>query len=113
MSAKAFLSAQLCGGERNEQIAQAAWRFSEINEAYDDYLTVLRRRPVAEIADPASAKTFQTWAAEERQAWLAAISMDPLLPSVLLPEDYPGREAWKQRKKVLNEAAAQMRAFQF
>jgi len=39
--------------------------------------------------------------------------MDPLLPSVLLPEDYLGREAWKQRKKVLTEAAAQMRAFQF
>jgi phenylacetic acid degradation operon negative regulatory protein len=32
----AFLSAQLCGGERNEQIVQAAWDFGRINELYSD-----------------------------------------------------------------------------
>jgi DNA-binding transcriptional regulator PaaX len=74
---------------------------------------VLRRKPESPLADTSVAKSFQSWAAEERAAWLAAISEDPLLPSTLLPEDYKGREAWKARKKLLEDAGAQMRAFQF
>lgn len=109
----AFLKAQLCGGERNEQIVRAAWKFGRIYELYDDYLAVLARKPSLHSGDSASAKAFQTWAAEERQAWHAAVSEDPLLPAALLPEDYNGREAWQQRKKLMQEAGAQMRAFQY
>src|SRR6185295_4510945 len=72
----AFLKAQLCGGERNEQIVRAAWDFGRIHELYDDYLAVLARKPPLRSADFTSAKAFQAWIAEERQAWASVMSKD-------------------------------------
>lgn len=109
----AFLKAQLCGGERNEQVVRAAWDFARIYELYDDYLAVLARKPQLNSADSISARSFRAWAAEERQAWDAAVCEDPLLPSALLPDDYNGRDAWERRKKAFQDAAPQMRAFQY
>jgi phenylacetic acid degradation operon negative regulatory protein len=106
-----FLEASLCGGERNEQIVKAAWNFTRMNELYDEYLAVLARRPEQPLTGDAAAKNFQAWAAEERQAWLAALSSDPLLPKALLPADYQGRDAWAKRKKVMRQAGTQMRGF--
>jgi phenylacetic acid degradation operon negative regulatory protein len=106
-----FLQATLCGGEKNEQIVRAAWNFGRINELYTEYLGILRQRPGQALADQAVAKAFQAWAAEERQAWLAALTADPLLPKTLLPSDYQGCDAWAERKKIMKQAAVQMRAF--
>jgi DNA-binding transcriptional regulator PaaX len=36
---------------------------------------------------------------------------DPLLPGRLLPPDYAGRVAWRERLKAMTEAGSQMRAF--
>jgi phenylacetic acid degradation operon negative regulatory protein len=106
-----FLQANPCGGEKNDQIVRASWNFNRINDLYAEYVAVARRRPKQPLTDPTAAKTFQSWAAEERQAWLAAISDDPLLPESLLPVDYIGRDAWAERKQVMKQAAGQMRSF--
>jgi len=43
------------------------------------------------------------WLAAEREAWMAALTLDPLLPEILLPSNYLGRKAWQQRQAVLRE----------
>ncbi len=40
-----------------------------------------------------------------------ALSLDPLLPSVLLPADYLRQVAWQRRREVLAEAGRQLQAF--
>jgi DNA-binding transcriptional regulator PaaX len=106
-----FWQSTLCGGERNEQIVRAAWNFDRINDLYTEYLDVLGRRPRQLLSDPPAAKAFQAWNTEERQAWLAVMEADPLLPKALLPSDYQGCEAWAERKKVMKQAGVKMRGF--
>ena len=106
-----FWQSTLCGGERNEQIVLAAWNFGRINELYAEYLAVLGRRPHQLLSNQSAAKAFRAWSAEERQAWLAVMEADPLLPRTLLPPDYQGCEAWAERKKIMKQAASQMRTF--
>jgi DNA-binding transcriptional regulator PaaX len=36
---------------------------------------------------------------------------DPLLPARLLPPDYAGRVAWRERLRAMAETGNQMRAF--
>src|SRR4030095_9270930 len=36
----------------------------------------------------------------EREAWLEAVTNDPLLPSRILPSDYLGQQAWRRRVEV-------------
>jgi hypothetical protein len=39
--------------------------------------------------------------AAEREAWLEAVTNDPLLPGRILPSDYLGQQAWRRRVEVL------------
>ena len=50
-------------------------------------------------------------AAAEREAWLDAVTNDPLLPGRILPSDYPGQQAWRRRVEVLRDASRQLRTF--
>jgi DNA-binding transcriptional regulator PaaX len=63
------------------------------------------------MLDKSGAQALRRWAAKERVAWFNAISADPLLPQRLLPQDYPGQEAWRLRIKTLRAAAMQMHSF--
>jgi hypothetical protein len=49
--------------------------------------------------------------ATEREAWLAAVTNDPLLPGRILPSDYLGQPAWRRRVEVLRDASRQLRTF--
>jgi DNA-binding transcriptional regulator PaaX len=40
------------------------------------------------------------------------MEIDPLLPARLLPREYGGRDARRNRLEVMGQAAEQMRAFQ-
>lgn len=51
------------------------------------------------------------WAAAEREAWLDAVTNEPLLPERILPSDYLGLPAWRRRMEVLREAGRQLRMF--
>jgi phenylacetic acid degradation operon negative regulatory protein len=102
-----FLEARAGAGESNEEIVGGAWDFDRINQGYSRYLKILARRPDGVIKTESAAKKLFRWMSEEREAWLAAIRMDPLLPARLLPGGYLGQKAWRQRIRVMRESAEQ------
>jgi phenylacetic acid degradation operon negative regulatory protein len=99
------------GGETDAQIVLAAWDFEKINRRYSEHLKLLEQRPAAPLRDEAAAKAFRRWTATEREAWLAAVQVDPLLPEALLPESYLGRKAWKARQQLASRVAEQLKSF--
>ncbi|MGO8836016.1 MAG: hypothetical protein ACLQAH_08205 [Limisphaerales bacterium] len=106
-----LLEARPCAGESDVEIVAGAWDFERINRCYTRHLKVLGDRPTGGLGSEMAAKTLLRWAAAEREAWLAAAKIDPLLPERILPDGYMGRQAWRRRVEVLREAGQQLRAF--
>jgi phenylacetic acid degradation operon negative regulatory protein len=106
-----FLEARPCAGESDAQIVAGAWDFAEIERGYEAHHKVLARRPHHRLGSEMAATAFYRWLREEHAVWQEAFRRDPLLPAVLLPPDYRGREAWRQRVEALAEAGEQMRTF--
>ncbi len=71
----------------------------------------LLARPGGALRNDAASKTLLRWAAAEREAWLEAVTNDPLLPGRILPSDYLGQQAWRRRVEVLRDASRQLRTF--
>jgi len=105
------LEAQPCTGETDNDIVAGAWNFDFINERYSRHQEILSRRPAVPVNTCAATKAFHLWLKEEREAWVDALSSDPLLPAELLPVGYAGRTAWQRRKRIMSEAGEQMRGF--
>jgi DNA-binding transcriptional regulator PaaX len=99
------------------EIVAGGWDFERINSRYARYLKVLAERPGGALRNDAAAKALRRWAAAEREAWLDAVTNDPLLPGRILPSDYLGQPAMvavrkdRRRVEVLREAGRQLRAF--
>jgi phenylacetic acid degradation operon negative regulatory protein len=82
--------------DTNEDIVQSAWDFALIKRNYEvaiELATAGRRfvrggKPVE----------MRRWLADERAAWLEAVMNDPLLPEQLLPKDYLGQKAFRERQ---------------
>ncbi len=90
-------------GESNCDIVSHAWDFKGINRRYRDLIRTLGQFPERGIRrEP---ERLQSWAARERDAWMEAVSHDPLLPSLLLPRGYLGKKAWEKRKHVFAHAS--------
>jgi DNA-binding transcriptional regulator PaaX len=106
-----LLEARPCAGESDAEIVAGAWDFERINRRYARHLTVLEERPDAALRNDAAPKALLRWAAVERQAWLAAVTNDPLLPSRILPSGYLGQQAWRRRVEVLRDAGRLLRTF--
>ena len=106
-----LLEARPCAGETDGEIVAGAWDFLEINRRYARHRKLLEARPTGRLRDDAAAQSFRKWAAQERAAWLAAVTEDPLLPELLLPQDYLGRKVWQMRVNTLRQAADQARSF--
>ena len=106
-----LLEARPCAGESDAEIVAGAWDFEAINRRYARHLKVLTERPDGAVRGDATAKALLRWAAAEREAWLEAVTNDPLLPGRILPSDYLGQQAWLRRVKVLREAGRQLRSF--
>jgi len=106
-----LLEARPCAGESDAQIVAGAWDFASINRRYGKHQEILARRPHGPLNSEASARAFHRWLREEREAWMAAVWNDPLLPGSLLPEGYVGRQAWQARLAVVREVGQQMQAF--
>jgi len=106
-----LLEARPAAGESDAEIVAGAWDFAHINRRYSCHLKVLDQCPSGLLRDVAAAKALQRWAADEREAWLAAVSLDPLLPERLLPPEYLGRRAWACRQDALGRAGERLRAF--
>jgi phenylacetic acid degradation operon negative regulatory protein len=106
-----LLEARPCAGESDMEIVTGAWDFERINRCYVRHLKVLGERPGGALGGEMAAKTLLRWAAAEREAWLDAVRIDPLLPERLLPAGYLGQQAWRRRVEVLQEAGRQIHTF--
>ena len=106
-----LLEARPNAGETDAEIVAGAWDFAEMDRRYEAHENVLALRPRRPLDSQAAARKFQLWFREEQAAWRDAIKRDPLLPTVLLPSGYRGREAWQRRLEVMREAGEQMRGF--
>jgi phenylacetic acid degradation operon negative regulatory protein len=106
-----LLKARPCAGETDREIVAGAWDFQQINRRYSQYLKVLGQQPTLARRDDAAAKGLLSWARQEREAWLDAVTNDPLLPARLLPVNYLGRRAWRRRMQMLLNAGRQLRSF--
>ena len=100
-----------CAGETDAEIVAGAWDFADINRRYVIYQQVLDRLPRHRLETKTAAMRFCRWLGEEREAWLDAMSHDPLLPKCLLPSPYFGCQAWRKRLEVMAEAGERMRKF--
>jgi phenylacetic acid degradation operon negative regulatory protein len=106
------LDARPCAGETDSEIVAGAWDFVEINARYAAYRQLLAKRPRNRLNTKTAATVFHRWLQEEQHTWKAAMEIDPLLPARLLPREYIGRDAWRDRLEVMKQAAEQMRTFQ-
>jgi DNA-binding transcriptional regulator PaaX len=85
--------------ETDAQLVDAAWDFSQINRAYDQYLEFARREPPTD-------ERIAAWGRQENAAWHDAIARDPLLPRVLHPSGYRGPDALDRRTALFSRLAA-------
>ena len=106
-----LLDARPCAGESNAEIVTGAWDFEHINRRYARHLKTLNERPGGALRNDAAAKALLRWATAEREAWLDAVTNDPLLPKRILPSDYLGQQAWRRRLEVLRAAGRQLHTF--
>jgi len=106
-----LLEARPCAGESDAEIVAGAWDWQRINRRYARHLKVLEEHPGGALRNDAAAKAMLRWAATEREAWLDAVTSDPLLPGRILPSDYLGQQAWRRRVEVLRDAGRQLRTF--
>lgn len=98
-----LLRADSKGRKVDTRMVAGAWDFEAINDRYHELEDVLQRFPaVAKVGTP---DALAEWTATENAASRAALRIDPLLPSELLPQNYVGPKVWKKRKKVLANAA--------
>ena len=82
--------------DSHEGIVHGAWDFAAINARYAAAIELAGagRRYVR----PGKPAEMRKWLADERAAWMVALANDPLLPEGLLPGDYLGRKAWRERE---------------
>jgi len=106
-----LLEARPCAGESDAEIVGGAWDFGRINRRYARLMKILGERPGGTLRTEAAAKVLQHWATTEREAWLDAVTNDPLLPARILPSDYLGQRAWRRRVEVLEQGGKQLRSF--
>jgi len=106
-----LLEARPCAGESDAEIVAGAWDFERINRRYARHLKILGERPRETLRNETAAMSLLRWAAAEREAWLDAVTCDPLLPERILPSDYLGQWAWRRRVEVLRDAGRQLRTF--
>jgi phenylacetic acid degradation operon negative regulatory protein len=106
-----LLEARPCAGESDAEIVAGAWDFELINRRYARHLKILGGRPRETLRNETAAMSLLRWAAAEREAWLDAVTCDPLLPERILPSDYLGQWAWRRRVEVLRDAGRQLRTF--
>lgn len=97
-----MLLADSKGAKVDAKMVEGAWNFEKINEAYQKLQAVLSR--FDDVSKSNTRKALAEWTAEESAATRAALHLDPLLPSVLLPKGYNARRIWKMRCQTLATA---------
>ena len=67
------------GRDFTESVA-GAWDFERINRRHARHLKILDERPGGALRNDTSVKALLRWAVAEREAWMEAVTNDPLLP---------------------------------
>jgi phenylacetic acid degradation operon negative regulatory protein len=106
-----MLEARTCAGESDADIVAGAWDFERINRRYLRLIQILDQQPEGALRSEAGANALLRWATAEREAWLDAVTNDPLLPERLLPAGYMGQRAWQRRVEVLRQAHSHVHSF--
>jgi len=106
-----FMEGRPFGDEIDANLVDAAWDFERINAAYAKCVTILKEFPTTSLKERKGATTLQQWAREEREGWLGAMKIDPLLPRQLLPPGYLGQSTWDLRAQILGQAGRKIKEF--
>jgi len=105
-----LLEASPCAGETEGEIVAGAWGFERINRRYAQHKKLLAQCPTRTLRNKETASALRRWARAEREAWLKAVSADPLLPQRLHPPGYLGPQTWQRRREVLGKVGRQLRS---
>ena len=95
-----FFQGRPSAGESDSALVDGAWDFSRLAEAHRECLGLLTHPP----ADTDSSRLWRVGLAKERDAWLRARDLDPLLPTALLPKEYLGKKVHSLRRALLRRA---------
>lgn len=98
-----LLLADSKGKKVDAKMVEAAWDFEAINSIYQKLQLTLDLFP--QVMQHGTKDSLAQWTASENTASRAALRIDPLLPAELLPKHYIGRQVWKNRSKILRQAA--------
>lgn len=98
-----LLLADSKGPVTDARMVAGAWDFELVNERYRKLETVLEEFPAIAVRN--SPDVLAEWTSAESAATRAALRIDPLLPSELLPKDYSGLAIWRKRGETLAKAA--------
>jgi phenylacetic acid degradation operon negative regulatory protein len=101
----AILEGRPLGLGSDLDLVNSAWEWARINQAYQRCLDTLAAGPGLAADHDTRPTRWRQWLATEREAWLAALAMDPLLPEALLPAGYLGRRAWERRTAAFSALA--------
>jgi phenylacetic acid degradation operon negative regulatory protein len=83
--------------DRDHDLVEGAWDFATINLLYSKVMALCKAvSQWSESGKPTVGQRRQ-WLTHQRQAWLEAVSMDPLLPLELYPDSYQGKRAYELR----------------
>jgi len=89
------------GSDTDADLVRSAWDFTAIDRIHARLLELsdhgMRTASSADI----SPATRRHWMNAYRQAWIEALSLDPLLPRSLWLPDYAGEQVWRKRGDVL------------
>jgi phenylacetic acid degradation operon negative regulatory protein len=86
-------------------LVRSSWDFEVINGNYSKVLDLAKRGHELASAERNPPREFRQWLSSERAAWVEALSWDPLLPEILLPPGYLGKEAAHLRESAYRELA--------
>lgn len=95
-----FFEGRPSAGESDAALVDGAWDFPRLAEAHRECLDLLQHAP----ADSDPPQRWRRWLRQEREAWLRALDLDPLLPESLLPRHYLGKKVHTLRRTLLRRA---------
>jgi phenylacetic acid degradation operon negative regulatory protein len=112
---KSFISLDVrpAGGELDANVVSGAWNFHHINQQYGKYLELVENHTDAPAHNEGDMIRLQQRMRQETLAWEKAMSMDPLLPAVLLPPGYLGKKAFSKRVEMLDRFKKQLQCMTY
>jgi len=84
-----------------DDLVKASWDFDRIGTLYKNWQTLAAPLESPSVWEQMPPSARAAWLREERGLWGAITREDPFLPAALLPEGYPGREVWEERRSLL------------